>query len=318
MRGDFYGSSLFNKDKMKRFLTLLCASMLLFACEKPEEVKPFIPVDKDNTESGSNGDKDENELPSPGEPKSMVVAHRGGSAEAGKRTHPDNSIAALRYAMGLGCYASECDIYWTKDNKVIVAHADGNYCINGLKPWEHTLEEIQKAGKLSNDEVIPSLEDYLKVVMGEGSCTKLWLDIKNIPDKSDEVIKACERSCEIIEEMKATNFVEFICTGNKTVWNKCFPTAKRYNIPNGWMRDQSALEYASNSIPWANLSIEYFAQIGTGTSDGRTIKEFVDNKVALSVFNADSDSQMNYFVREKDKLKAICTNYPSKLIDRLK
>ncbi len=302
---------------MKKLLVLIFSSLLLFACEKdPGGQQHYIPVNPNENENGSGGQ--DNGFPKPGEPKSIVVAHRGGSAEAGKSSVPDNSIASLRYAMGLGCYASECDIYWTKDNKVIVAHADGNNCINGLKPWEHTLEEIQNAGTLSNGETVPSLEDYIKVVMEEGSCTKLWLDIKNISGQSTEVIKACERSCEIINEMKATNFIEFICTGNATVWAKCFPTAVRNNIPIGWMANKTAHEYASNGITWANLSIEYFAQIGTGNSDGRTVKEFVDKKVKLSVFNADSDKQMDFFAREKANMKAICTNYPRKLINRLK
>lgn len=34
-------------------------------------------------------------------------------------------MAALEYAMSLGCYGMECDIYWTKDNDIIVAHANG-------------------------------------------------------------------------------------------------------------------------------------------------------------------------------------------------
>ena len=37
---------------------------------------------------------------------------------------PDNSIEALNYAIALGCFASECDVYLTKDDRVIVAHAD--------------------------------------------------------------------------------------------------------------------------------------------------------------------------------------------------
>src|SRR5690554_5953536 len=53
-------------------------------------------------------------------PENKIVAHRGGSIEKGC---PDNSIEALNYAIDLGCYASECDVYLTKDERVIVAHA---------------------------------------------------------------------------------------------------------------------------------------------------------------------------------------------------
>ena len=69
----------------------------------------------------------------PGPCSNMIVAHRGGSTEAGTTAAPDNSISSLQYAMTLGCYASECDIYWTADNDVIVAHADSQCKINGRR-----------------------------------------------------------------------------------------------------------------------------------------------------------------------------------------
>ncbi len=299
------------------FIILLFAGGLLASCEKGPVDEP-LPDWWVNQGDGS-GESGADEYPMPGTAKTMVVAHRGGSAEAGKKAAPDNSIAALRYAMTLGCYASECDVYWTKDDQVVVAHADGETRINGLRPWESTLEEIRKAGKLANGETVPSLEDFLKVVMEEGSCTKVWIDLKNITSpstRSDDVIKACRRSCEIIEEMKAKNFVEFICTGNGAVWKEAFPLARKYNVPIGWMANKPALEYASNSYEWANLGLDTFkAPIGEGY---RTVEEFVESKVTLSVFNADTDDQMDYFIARKNDLKAICTNYPKKLIQKMK
>lgn len=87
-----------------------------------------------------------------------IVAHRGGSTECGM---PDNSKASLRYAMSLKLYGSECDIYWTKDNNVVIAHASDAYYINGLRPYEHTLTELRKRGKLKNGEELPTLEEFL-------------------------------------------------------------------------------------------------------------------------------------------------------------
>lgn len=295
---------------LKHILTLSLIAFL-FSCEKPEPEKPFIPVDP-------GGNEEENTLPKPGEAKTMVVAHRGGSLEAGRRDFPDNSIASLRYAMSLGCYASELDIYWTKDNDVIVAHADGNGKINGMYPWEHTLAEIQNAGKLSNGETIPSLRDYISVVMEEGSCTKLWIDIKNItvPQKMNaEVVKGCKVACEIATEMKAINFIEFICTGNEIVYMSCKPLVLSAGMKIGWMANKSGVEYASNGNNWCNLSIDHFKTIGAGS---RTVEEYYDNKVAISCYNADSDLQMNFFIAQKGKMKAICTNYPNKLINKMK
>ena len=106
-----------------------------------------------------------------------IVAHRGGAAECNA---PDNSLASLQYAIDQGCYASECDIYWTGDDNVVVAHADGNCRINGMHPWEHSLADLRAAGALSNGEQLPSLEDFINAVKDKDCCTRLWLDIKNI------------------------------------------------------------------------------------------------------------------------------------------
>ena len=140
---------------MRKILFTILSALLLWGCSQ----QPQRPAACDN----------------------IVVAHRGGSKEAGL---PDNSIAALRYAKSLGCYASECDIYWTKDDNVVVAHADKNCQINGLHPWEHTLEELRAAGRLKNGEPLPSLEEYIAECMreqdGKPSCTRLWLDLSLI------------------------------------------------------------------------------------------------------------------------------------------
>lgn len=98
----------------------------------------------------------------------------------------------------------------------------GGCYINNLKPWEHTLAELRAAGTLANGEQLPSLADFIDVVLEAGT-TRLWLDVKNITidGKSTEEgreasARACERACEIIEEMGAQNFCEFIVTGNAT------------------------------------------------------------------------------------------------------
>jgi len=257
----------------------------------------------------------------PSECDNIIVAHRGGSAEAGAAA-PDNSIAALIYAMELGCYASECDIYWTKDNNVIVAHADGQCCVNGVHPWEATLDEIRKRGNLSNGEPVPTLEEYIDKVMekkkdGTAYCTRLWLDIKNITYPSTltlHPIKATQRACEIIVEKGAQNFVEFICTGNLIVMDASFAAANNAGLNIGWMANRAVNEYTSRGYKWANLSLEY---MNDGTHTGaRTIKEFTDKGLAFSVYNADTETDMNYYISHSDKMKAICTNYPKKLLDK--
>lgn len=96
------------------------ASLSLAGCDDDYLYPVEYPVyDPDGGSDNGGGD----EIPVPEKVNNKVVAHRGGSAEAGTAKYPDNSIASLSYATVWGVTPSECDIYWTADNNVVVAHA---------------------------------------------------------------------------------------------------------------------------------------------------------------------------------------------------
>lgn len=290
---------------MKIRLAFIAAGLLcLSSCGKDTvDPGPVWPDGPDTPEEVSD---------KPGDCGNIVVAHRGGASEAGK-AYPDNSMASLQYAMSLKCYACECDIYWTKDDNVVVAHADADYKINGLHPWEATLAEIRKAGNLENGEMVPDLEMYLDEVMKKGSCTRLWLDIKNIVGKPDYPIKAAKKACEIIKAKKAKNFVEFICTSNATVMASSYSFATATGVNIAWMANKPASEYLQKTYKWANLSTEFMKQGG----GERTVEEFTQAGIAFSVFNADDDATMNHYISYAPTMKAICTNYPKKLLTKM-
>ena len=238
-----------------------------------------------------------------------VIAHRGGSKEAGV---PDNSIASLKYAMSLGCYASETDIYWTKDNRIVVAHADSNCKINGLYPWESTLAEIQAAGKLSNGETVPSLEDYLRAAMVKGSKTKVCLDVKAItkPSAHDtEAVKACQRACEIITEMEAQAWCEFICSGRENITKNCAQYANKAGIDIGAMGDFSASKYKGWGYTWHNRDKGY------GITESE-INTYLNAGMEVSVFTIDNDSQWSSVASYYTKLRGITTNYPQWMLKK--
>jgi len=304
----------------------LLAAMLLvgcIACEKNEREIPTGKVQQPAEEGGEEGGGESGSF-TIAEAPYKIVAHRGGSAECG---FPDNSRASLKYAMQLKCYGSECDIYWTKDNNVIIGHADGEYKLNGLRPWEATLEQIQKAGMLKNGETLPSLDDFLDIVMVEGNCTKLILDIKNLSSSlTDYPIKAVKRACEIIKGRGAEAWCEFICTGNETVARSASQCQTVYKIPVGWMAQKSASEHKAFGFTWANLNAaNHITPYGKGTL---TLDSFLNAGMDLSIFNIDkqagdgnavySDEAVAYYVGYYSKLKFLCTNYPSWLINKVK
>lgn len=303
------------------FASLVLAAALAFACTKPNIPQPK-PIDI--VDDGGDGDGDQGDIVTePAECTNRVVAHRGGARESGK---PDNSRAGLYYTMNLGCYAMECDIYWTKDNNVVIAHATDTYFINGLKPWEHTLLELRKAGKLKNGEELPTLEDFLNIVQVKNNCTKLCLDIKNLDsDLTAYPIKAVQRACEIIKEHKAEKFCEFICTGNETVARGAAACMVAYGIPVGWMANKAPSGHKAAGFKWANLSAaSYMNPYGNGS---RTIDEFKNAGMEISVFNIDmasgdgnavySNEAVNYYVSRYADLRFICTNYPAWMLKKL-
>ena len=241
----------------------------------------------------------------------IIIAHRGGSKEAGV---PDNSIASLKYAMNLGCYASETDIYWTKDNKVVVAHADGNCQINGLYPWESTLAEIQAAGKLSNGEIVPSLEDYIRAAMVKGSKTKICLDVKAItkPSARDtDAVKACQRACEIIVEMEAQAWCEFICSGRTNITKNCAKYANAAGIAIGAMGDFTPSQYKNYGYTWHNRDKGY----GVSASE---VKEFLNAGLSVSVFTLDTEADWELVSSYWQQLRGITTNYPNKFLSKVR
>ncbi|MDP1315084.1 hypothetical protein, partial [Klebsiella pneumoniae] len=77
-----------------------------------------------------------------------------------------------------------------------------------------------------NGEQIPVLEDFIREVMVEGSCTRLVVDIKkiNMPVSQPQyVVNAARRICEIVTQMGARHFVHLHCTGSddnamKSAW----------------------------------------------------------------------------------------------------
>ena len=324
------------KPVFLRFLIYLVAAGALVsgvsACTKDNA----LPTAKKVTPGGNTDDPDDPGDTPTDEPITLapctnkVVAPRGGSKEY---NCPDNSRQSLRYAMYLKCYASECDIYWTKDNNIIIGHADSYIKINNLHPYQHTVDELRKAGKLKNGEELPTLDDFLDIVMVKGNCTKLLLDIKNTVsddpkdnDNNASAKKAVQRACEIIHERKAEQWCEFICTGYEAVASVAAQCLKAYGIPIGWMANVAASYCKSKGFTWANLcAASAMTPYGSGT---RTIDQFINAGLELSIFNIDkqsgdsnavySDEAVAYYVSNYSRLRFLCTNYPSWLLAKVK
>ena len=248
-----------------------------------------------------------------------VVAHRGGSAEC---KLPDCSVASLKYAISQNCYASESDIVLTGDKDILICHPDGNGRVNGLDPGTHTLAEIRAAGNLSNGELIPTLTDFLKIVMDKElnpNGMKLWLDVKRFDD-AGRSINACLRASEIIAGANAQNYCEFLIpTGEDIFMAVRDKVINAYKINIAWMTCTKPAKYADPKDygkVWAQLA--YRKILGDNPESSYRPSDYFNAGLPLSIYGADDDKTMADVIPYYPKLKAIFTNYPAKLISKLK
>ena len=129
----------------------------------------------------------------------VVVAHRGAWKQ---QALPQNSIAALKHAIALNCAGSEFDVRMSSDQVLIVTH-DADY--NGLVIEETSYAELSKF-KLSNGEVLPTLEQYILAGMQNNKGTGLVCEIK--PSKFDErnsIIS--EKVLGLVKKLKAEPYI---------------------------------------------------------------------------------------------------------------
>ena len=248
-----------------------------------------------------------------------VVAHRGGSAEC---KLPDCSVASLKYAISQNCYASESDIVLTADKDILICHPDGNGRVNGLDPGTHTLAEIRAAGNLSNGEPVPTLTDFLKIMMDKElnpNGMKLWLDVKRFDD-AGRSINACLRASEIIAGANAQSYCEFLIpTGEDIFMAVRDKVINDYKINIAWMTCTNPAKYADPKDygkVWAQLA--YSKILGDNPGSSYRPLDYFNAGLPLSIYGADDDKTIADVIQYYPKLKAIFTNYPAKLISKLK
>ena len=229
------------------------------------------------------------------------MAHRGCYAETG---FPQNSVAGLKKAVEMKLFASECDIHLTKDGKVVVYL--GNTCFK-----DATYAELCAKGTLANGEKLPLLEEFIDVVL-EGGCTQLWIDVKTLGDEAGgnaEASRTGIAAAQIVHEKRAKNFVGFI-VGRLAIRDKVIPAVR-----SAWPVSYGAAAYEpgdfiARDIPWANMKLADFGL------DTKRAKSFPENKVRLSLWQIDTDEQMQWYQGIRSDVYGI-TNYPLRMMDKL-
>lgn len=133
--------------------------------------------------------------------KNRVIAHRGAWKNTGAS---ENSIAALQYAIDMGCQGSEFDVHMSSDSVLVVNHDPS---IQG-KTIHTSLASELLALKLASGENMPSLESYIKAGMTQNK-TKLILEIKPTINK-ERALQLTNKVYELVKKLKAQAWIDYI------------------------------------------------------------------------------------------------------------
>lgn len=126
----------------------------------------------------------------------IVVAHRGAFKKNG---FPENSIAALREAIRLGCTGSEFDVRMSADDTLLINH-DPHY--QKLEIEKTSYAELSKT-PLSNGETLPTLRQYLLAGLKDNKQTRLVVEIKPSGISKERGKAIAEKVVKLVEELGA-------------------------------------------------------------------------------------------------------------------
>lgn len=137
-----------------------------------------------------------------------AIAHRGdwnGNAQ--------NSRASLNKAFDNHYYGSETDVWMTTDGKLMVNH-DPSY--NGVTIRTSTYAQCKNL-KLSNNETMPTLDEFLQTMKITTSPTKLIIEIKEASGEYTYNERAAEETVKLVKQYNVRDKVEYISFS----WEAC-------------------------------------------------------------------------------------------------
>src|SRR5690606_3614383 len=112
--------------------------------------------------------------------------------------------------------------------------------------------------------------------------------------------KAGEAAIQIVRDLKARYFVEFI-VGKEAVYTKCLTAAKgEMNI--AYMNPgYTPAQYQSKGYVWTNQTVESFYP-----DHADKIADFKSRKIRVSTYNADDVATIRWFIDQE--IDQICSN----------
>ena len=228
-----------------------------------------------------------------------VIAHRGAWKNTGA---PENSIAALRHAMQLGCEGSEFDVHMSADSLPVVNH---DASIQGVSIAKTPSQELLTL-KLSNGEPMPTLEQYLKAGLKQLR-TKLILEIKTSELGKEHSLALTRKIVALVEDLQAQAWVDYIAFD----YDVCLEVMKlapyaRVAYLNG---DKTPEELAADHF----FGLDYHFKVLQKNADW--VMRAKQHKLTINVWTANDKTLLEDLLRQQ--VDFITTNEPELLLSLL-
>ncbi|TDP02436.1 glycerophosphodiester phosphodiesterase family protein [Flavobacterium sp. 245] len=289
------------------FFAISCLVMLL-SCSAQEDLGNFtskpVNVEKPDTIS-KPADSDDDTIvvqdPVVQDPvivaQNSIIAHRGAWK---KNNFPQNSIAALKEAIRLGCKGSEFDIWFTADDSLIVNH-DRIY--NNLIVQNASYSQLT-ALKLSNGENLPTLREYIQAAKENNTTTKLVCHFQEGLNPVRRKLFAT-KIFECINKLKAQYLIIYASDSYallKEIRAKDALVDTRYLMGNAFPPEQ---------VKKDNISGIFYYD-SAYTNNPEWIESARANNLTLSVSGANNIDRIKWYL--KNNFDAILTDEPEFLI----
>jgi glycerophosphoryl diester phosphodiesterase len=228
-----------------------------------------------------------------------VIAHRG----AWKNTNvPENSIAALQHAIRLGCYGSEFDVHMSADSVPFVLH---DHSIQGIHIEKTSADDLKKI-KLTNDESLPTLEEYLMAGKSQNK-TRLILEIKSSSISKERSLALTKKCVDLVNKTGVADFTDYIAFD----FNVCLQVKKlapyaHVQYLNG---DKTPEQLATAGLNGFDYHFSVLKRNQAWLSDAHTLN------LTTNAWTVNDEETMRWLIAQN--IQMITTNEPEKLIELL-
>lgn len=230
-----------------------------------------------------------------------VVAHRG-AFKLNKL--PENSIAALKEAIRLKCTGSEFDIRMTADDSLIINH-DPHF--NKLEIEKVTFAELMQF-RLSNNEPLPTLQQYLEAGLTNNTTTRLILEIKPSGISKERGKRIAEKVVQLVKRLHAEPMAVYISFDYDILLKirELDATAVLQYLEG----NKSPAQVKADKINGVDYHYSFFQK------NPQWITEAKQNGIALNAWTVNDSTTMSWLLKEG--FDYITTNEPELLFRLLK